>query len=305
MPELDDLRVFCMVARKASFSAAAEALSVSAAYVSKRVNVLEASLGTRLLHRSTRRVAITEAGERVYAWAEKILENVEQLLEDVSTTRRIPRGTLRISSSFGFGRHFVAPALARFSDQYPQLSVRLDLFDRLVDVAGEGFDLDVRIGNEIAAHLIAKRLASNHRVLCAAPDYLARHGTPRQVTDLTAHSCLAIKERDHPFGVWRLDVRGETVTLKVTGPLSTNHGEVAVQWALAGRGIVLRSMWDVRPLLEAGQLQQILPEVTQPANVWAVYPARLAQSAKVRVCVDFLCEAFAQSGLGPDVKAGR
>lgn len=291
-PELDDLRVFCAVARLASFSAAADALSVSAAYVSKRIGVLETTLGTRLLHRSTRRVAITEAGERVYAWAEKILDDVEHLVEDVSTTRRVPRGTLRISSSFGFGRHVLAPALAGFSERYPQLSVRLDLFDRLVDVAGEGFDLDIRIGNEIASHLIAKRLASNHRVLCAAPAYLERHGTPKHVNDLVAHACLAIKERDHPFGVWRLDVRGETVSVKVTGPLSTNHGEVAVQWALAGRGIVLRSLWDVGPLIDAGRLCRVLPDVTQPADVWAVYPARLTQSAKVRACVDFLSEAF-------------
>ncbi|WP_087881968.1 LysR substrate-binding domain-containing protein [Caballeronia mineralivorans] len=292
-PNLDDLRVFCTVARKSSFSGAAEVLSVSAAYVSKRVSVLETDLGTRLLHRSTRRVAITEAGERVYAWAEKILDDVDHLVEDVSTTRRIPRGTLRISSSFGFGRHIVAPALARLSDKHPQLSVRLDLFDRLVDVAGEGFDLDIRIGDEIAAHLIAKRLASNHRVLCASPDYVERHGAPRQLADLASHACLAIKERDHPFGLWRLHVRGEPVSIKVTGPLSTNHGEVAVQWALAGRGIVLRSLWDVRPLLASGQLLQVLPDVTQPANVWAVYPARLASSAKVRVCVDFLAEEFA------------
>ncbi|BFG78390.1 LysR substrate-binding domain-containing protein [Paraburkholderia terrae] len=291
-PNLDDLRVFCTVARKASFSAAADALSVSAAYVSKRVNMLEADLGTRLFHRSTRRVAITEAGERVYAWAERILDDVDRLVEDVSTTRRVPRGTLRISSSFGFGRHVVAPALARLTERYPQLSVRLDLFDRIVDVAGEGFDLDIRIGDDIAPHLIAKRLAENHRVLCASPEYLKRHGTPRQLADLGTHQCLAIKERDHPFGIWRLTERGETVSVKVTGPLSTNHGEVAVQWALAARGIVLRSMWDVRGLLDSGALVQVLPGVTQPANVWAVYPARLASSAKVRVCVDFLADEF-------------
>lgn len=297
-PELDDLRVFCMVARKSSFSAAAEALSASAAYVSKRVGVLEASLGTRLLHRSTRRVAMTAAGERVFAWAEKILDDVDQLVEDVSSTRRMPRGTLRVSSSFGFGRKFVAPALADLQDRYPQLNVRLDLFDRVVDVAGEGFDLDVRIGDEIAGHLIARRLATNYRVLCAAPAYLKAHGAPQSVADLESHACLAIKERDHPFGVWRLDVGGETVGVKVTGPLSTNHGEAAVQWALAGRGIVLRSIWDVQPLLDEGKLQRVLPDVTQPANVWAVFPERLAQSAKVKVCVDFLAEAFAQAGIG-------
>lgn len=301
-PELDDLRVFCTVARKSSFSAAAQALNASAAYVSKRVGVLEASLGTRLLHRSTRRVAITAAGERVLAWAEKILDDVDQLVEDVSSTQRIPRGTLRVSSSFGFGRKFVAPALAAMSDRYPQLNVRLDLFDRVVDVAAEGFDLDVRIGDEIAGHLIAKRLASNYRVLCASPSYVALHGAPRTIADLDSHACLAIKERDHPFGVWRLDAggegRNETVCVKVTGPLSTNHGEAAVQWALAGRGIVLRSIWDVQPLLDEGRLVRVLPDVTQPANVWAVFPERLAQSARVKACVDFLTEAFASAGFG-------
>lgn len=292
-PNLDDLRVFSLVVRLASFSAAAEQLAVSPAYVSKRVAMLEAQLGTRLLHRSTRRMTVTDAGERVFARAEKILDDVDHLVEDVSTTRTVPRGTLRMSSSFGFGRHVVAPALLDFSARYPQLNVRLDLFDRLVDVAGEGYDLDVRIGDDIADHLIARRLATNHRVLCASPDYLARRGTPRSLADLASHDCLAIKERDHPFGVWRLNVRGETVTVKVGGALSTNHGEVAVQWALAGRGIVLRSIWEAGPLIERGELCRVLPDATQPANIWAVYPERVAASAKVRVCVDFLVETLA------------
>ena len=294
---LDDVRVFCVVVRNASFSAAAEALAVSPAYVSKRVGMLEAQLGTRLLHRSTRRVAITEAGERVYAWAEKILDDVDQLVEDVSATRQVPRGTLRVSSSLGFGRKVVAPILERLSQRHPQLRVRLDLFDRLVDVAGEGFDLDIRIGDEIAPHLIAKHLAPNHRVLCAAPAYLERHGAPKHLADLSSHHCIAIKERDQSLGVWRLAVRGEPATIKVTGPLSTNHGEVAVDWALAGRGIVLRSIWDVREHLESGALKQVLPDVTQPADVWAVYPSRLASSAKVRACVDFVSVALAELGI--------
>lgn len=292
-PNLDDLRVFSVVVRLTSFSAAAEQLAVSPAYVSKRIALLEAQLGTRLLHRSTRRVTVTEAGERVFARAEKILDDVDQLVEDVSTTRTVPRGTLRMSSSFGFGRHVVAPALLDFTARYPQLNVRLDLFDRLVDVAGEGFDLDIRIGDDIADHLIARRLAANYRVLCASPDYLARRGTPRSLADLASHACLAIKERDHPLGVWRLSVRGEMSTVKVGGALSTNHGEVAVQWALAGRGIVLRSIWEAGPLIEQGALCRVLPDVTKPANIWAVYPERVASSAKVRVCVDFLAEAFA------------
>ncbi|QHJ00897.1 LysR family transcriptional regulator [Xylophilus rhododendri] len=293
----DDLRVFVVVARKASFNAAAEELGMSGAYVSKRVRLLEQDLGVRLLHRTTRRVSVTEQGERVVHWAQQILDDVDHLHQELAVTRSEPRGQLRIVSSFGFGRNVVAPALSRLVERYPALQVRLEVFDRLVDVASEGFDLDIRVGDEIAPQLMARRLADNHRVLCAAPGYLARRGTPRSLTELTGHDCLVIKERDHPFGVWRLRSGALDETVKVTGPLSANNGEMVVQWAVDGRGIALRSLWDVGPLLQSGALVQILPEWRQEANVWAVYPSRLHASAKVRVCVDFLQEHFAQHQL--------
>jgi LysR family transcriptional activator of dmlA len=130
---------------------------------------------------------------------------------------------------------------------------------------------------------------ANQRILCASPAYLARRGTPRGLRELAGHDCLAIKERDMPFGVWRLRSGAEPEeALKVTGALSTNHGEIALQWAVAGAGVVLRSRWDAQPYLDSGELVQILHEYRQEANVWAVYPQRLASSAKVRVCVDFL-----------------
>lgn len=291
-PAADDLRVFAAVVRKSSFGAAATELGTSPAYVSKRIRLLEQDLQVKLLHRTTRRVAVTEEGERVFHWAQRILDDMEQLLQEVAITRSAPRGLLRVSSSFGFGRQIVAPALSRLVEQHPGLQVRLEVFDRLVDVAGEGFDLDVRVGDEIAPHLIARRLADNHRVLCAAPAYLQRKGAPRTVADLAAHDCLVIKERDHPFGVWRLRSGAQEESVKVRGPLSANNGEMAVQWAVDGRGIVLRSLWDVGAQLQAGRLVQVLPQWRQEANVWAVYPTRLERSAKVRVCVEFLQEYF-------------
>lgn len=291
-PAADDLRVFAAVVRKSSFGAAATELGTSPAYVSKRIRLLEQDLQVKLLHRTTRRVAVTEEGERVFHWAQRILDDMEQLLQEVAITRSAPRGLLRVSSSFGFGRQIVAPALSRLVERHPGLQVRLEVFDRLVDVAGEGFDLDVRVGDEIAPHLIARRLADNHRVLCAAPAYLQRKGTPRTVADLAAHDCLVIKERDHPFGVWRLRCGAQEESVKVRGPLSANNGEMAVQWAVDGRGIVLRSLWDVGAQLQAGRLVQVLPQWQQEANVWAVYPTRLERSAKVRVCVEFLQEHF-------------
>jgi LysR family transcriptional activator of dmlA len=292
LPDLGDLRVFVETARRASFARAADALGASAAYVTKRVRVLEQDLGVKLLHRSTRKVVVTEEGERIYQWAQQILDSVDGMVAEVDSSRAEPRGTLRISSSFGFGRRIVAPAISQLVARYPELNVRFELFDRLVDITSEGFDIDVRVGDEIAPHLIARRLASNHRVLCAAPAYLARRGMPRALAELSSHDCLIIKERDHPFGVWRLRAGTREEVIKVTGPLSSNNGEVVVQWAVDGRGILLRSLWDVAPLLDSGRLVQVLPEYVQEANVWAVYPAKLSTSAKLRVCVDWLQETL-------------
>ena len=291
-PHTKDLRVFTTVARRSSFSAAASELGVSAAYVTKRIQVLEEGLQTKLFHRTTRRVVVTEEGERIYHWADRILGDVDHLVEEISAKKRAPRGSLRISSSFGFGRNVVGPALSLLVQRYPQLQIRFEVFDRLIDVAGEGFDLDVRVGDEIAPHLIARRLASNHRVLCAAPAYLASRGVPKSLADLSSHDCLIIKERDHPFGVWALREGTNEQVVKVTGPLSSNHGEIVVQWAVDGRGILLRSLWDIGPLIRSGKLVTVLPEYTQEANVWAVYPSRLESSAKIRVCVEWLQESM-------------
>ncbi|AXK40110.1 LysR substrate-binding domain-containing protein [Crenobacter cavernae] len=291
-PQLEDLRVFCLVTRKSGFAAAAEELGASPAYVSKRIRLLEDSLGVKLLHRSTRRVAVTEDGERVYRWAQKILGDVDHMIDEVSATSQSPRGLIRISSSFGFGRVHVAPALAELAERHPQLEIRFDVSDRIVDLASEGIDLDIRVGNEIAPQLIAKKLASNRRILCAAPAYLERRGAPKILDELAGHDCLVIKERDHPFGVWRLAGPDGDASVRVTGPLSANHGEIVHQWALAGRGIMLRSLWDVRAALDSGRLVQVLPDYSQPADIWAVYPARLSTSAKLRVCVEFFEQYF-------------
>lgn len=283
-----DIRVFSAVVRASSFSGAATALGMSPAYVTKRIRLLEERLGVTLFHRNTRRVVITEQGERVYHWAQRILDEMDHLLEEVNSTRSEPRGMLRICSSFGFGRRVIAPALSEFVARHPAMQVRFEVFDRLVDVVAEGFDLDVRVGNDIAPHLIARKLGANHRVLCASQEYLNSHGVPRTLAELPVHDCLVIKERDHPFGVWRMNRGPQEHTVKVHGPLSTNNGEMAVQWAVDGRGIILRSYWDVEPLIHTGKLVRVLPQYLQKADVWAVYPERLAASAKVRACVEYL-----------------
>ena len=292
VPLPEDLRVFLTVVRKSGFAAAADELGLSPAYVSKRIQILETTLGTRLLHRTSRRIALTEDGERVQRWALRILDDFQQLHDELSDAHDSPRGRLHLCSSFGFGRHHVAPAVSLLAERYPDLEIRLDLFDRVVDIVSEGFDLEIRVGDDIPGQHIGRRLVSNRRVVCAAPEYLQREGVPQALSELEQHHCLVIKERDNAFGIWNLERDGVQESVRVSGPLSSNNGEIVLQWALDGRGVVLRSLWDVKPLLDQGRLVQVLPEYSQSANVWAVYPTRLAYSGKLRACVEFLQEHF-------------
>ncbi|WP_309474932.1 LysR substrate-binding domain-containing protein [Pseudomonas sp. B21-051] len=292
VPLPEDLRVLLTVIRKNGFAAAADELGLSPAYVSKRIQILESTLGTRLLHRTSRRVSLTEDGERVQRWALRILDDFQQLRDDLADAHDSPRGRLHICSSFGFGRNHVAPAVSRLAELHPQLQIRLDLFDRAVDIVNEGFDLEIRVGDDLPGQHIGRQLVSNRRVLCAAPAYLERRGTPKTLDDLQQHDCLVIKERDNAFGVWHLDRDGTQESVRVSGPLSSNNGEIVLQWALDGRGVLLRSLWDVKPLLEQGRLLPVLTDYSQSANVWAVYPTRLANSGKLRACVEFLQEHF-------------
>ncbi|MGG8471722.1 LysR substrate-binding domain-containing protein [Rahnella sp. PAMC25617] len=294
LPLAEDLRVFLAVVNKQSFAAAATELGQSPAYVSKRIQILEESLNARLLHRSTRGVRLTDEGERARRWALQILDNFDQFIGDLSDSRTEPRGNVHICSSFGFGRCHVAPAVAELAEQYPLLNLRLDLFDRVVDLVADGIDLEILVGDDIPEQHIGKKLAQHQRILCASPAYLAAHGVPESTDALAQHQCLVLKERDNPFGIWTLTARDKEVRARVKGPLSSNSGEVVLQWALKDHGIILRSEWDVRPYIERGELVQILPDYSQPASVWAVYPTRLADSAKLRVCVEFLQQRFSQ-----------
>lgn len=304
LPKNDDLVVFGVVARRSSFKRAADELGMSVAYVSKRIAILEDCLTVKLFHRTTRSVALTDIGERVYALSRSVLDNVDQLVAASTPNRETVRGRLRICSSFGFGRNHVAPVISAIVRQHPELHIRFEVLDRLVDPGIEGFDLDIRIGNDIAPHLIAKPINQNARLLCASPDYLASHGTPRKLADLVNHNCIVIKERDHPFGHWDLTTpNGQTDRVKVAGSLSTNNGEVAVQWAVDGHGVVLRSIWDVHTHIREGRLRQILPDHTQSANVWAVYPAELRNTHKIEAVVSAFRVALQQRASGFEAPA--
>jgi len=287
-PLLEDLRLFCMVSHKSSFAESAKELGMSPAFVSKRIAVLEAALGVRLFHRTTRSVVMTEDGSNVHDWARRIIDDVEQMKESVSASKQVPRGLLRISSSFAMGRKFVSPLISQFAALHPELKIQLELFDRNVDLVNEGFDLDIRVGPVHEPHLFAKRIIGSERVLCASPLYVQKNGMPKTIPDLTRHQCLVIRERNESFGIWRLTGPKGMETVKVSGVLASNHGEIIRDWAIDGHGIILRSIWDVADHLASGQLIRILPAYVQEADVCVVYPLQLKNSAKIRECVSYL-----------------
>lgn len=268
----DDLRVFLAVIRKNGFNHAAQELGYSPAYISKRVSILEATLGARLLHRTTRRVALTVDGAGVRVWAARFLGDMDDFISELTDARQQLRGSLHICSSFGFGRNHVAPAITLLSRRCPKPEIRLDVFDRVGDIVNEGFDLEIQEGDDLPDQLMGKKLVSNHRVLCATPDYLERRGIPENLDDLAKHDCLVLKERNYAVGIWNLTKEGVEESVRVSGPLSSNNGEIVLRWALAGSGIILRSLWDVKPMLDSGELVQVLSVYSQSANVWAVYP---------------------------------
>jgi len=292
--DLVDLRVFCRVAQRASFLSAATELGISPAYVSKRIARLERALGVALFHRTTRRVRISEAGEAAYAWACKVLEAADSLEENVAQASAELAGPLRISSSLRLGRNHLAPILAGLHRQNPKLDIWLELLDRRVDLLAEGFDIDVRIGEVIEPHLVAHFIARGSRVLCAAPQYLARRGSPKSLDDLVHHDCLLYRERHTAFGVWRMLGPHGIESIKVTGALGSNHSDIVRNWALAGRGVILLADWDVAQDLQSGQLQRVLPDYRQEANIWATTAATLKSSAKVRTCTQFIVKALQQ-----------
>ncbi|MEK7317440.1 MAG: LysR substrate-binding domain-containing protein, partial [Pseudomonadota bacterium] len=255
-----------------------------------------ARLGVRLLNRTTRRLSVTPEGEAYLAQGGRILAELDELEQGLRGSRVAPRGLLRVNGTLGFGRRHLAPAIGDFLVACPDIEVQLQLTDRALNLAEEGYDVGILVGDLPDARLNARRLALNSRLLCASPTYLARHGEPASPRALTQHRCIVIRESEAAYGTWHLQHQQSTArqeTVKVRGMAATNDGEVAVNWALQGHGIVLRSEWEVAPLLRSGRLRQVLPDWSaQAADIHAVYLSRDKLSARVRAFVDFLAERF-------------
>jgi DNA-binding transcriptional LysR family regulator len=291
-----DLGFLVSLATHPSLSAAAREMGVSKAAVSKRLALIEARSGVPLVNRSTRRMGLTPEGEAVVERARRILGDIEELDRLLAGTKQRPTGLLRVNATLGFGRSHVAPVISRFARRYPDVEVQLQLSVNPPPLTDDSFDVCIRFGPPPEARVIARKLADNRRLLCAAPAYLQRHGHPKTPQDLVRHACIGIRQGDEAYGTWRLSSTGRarrTEVVKTRGNLATNDGEIAVAWALDGHGILMRAEWDLLRHLKSGRLVQVLQQWQTPeADIYAVYPQRLQLAARVRAFVDFAAESF-------------
>jgi len=288
-----DLSFFSMLSAAGSLSAAARELGLTPAAVSKHLTQMERRAGVPLVNRTTRRMMLTPEGELYLEHARRILDEIDELAELLGSAKKSPKGLLRVNATLGFGRSHVAPAISRFVVKYPQVSVQLQLSVTPPPLTDDTFDVCIRFGEPPDTRFIARRLAPNRRLLCAAPAYIARRGMPATPHDLAKHNCIGIRQGDEAYGVWKLTTgRGssrKTEAVRISGSLTTNDGEIAVKWALEGHGILMRAEWDIRQYLDDGQLVAVLPDYDTPnADIFAVYSQRHQMSNRIRAFVDFV-----------------
>jgi LysR family transcriptional regulator, transcriptional activator for dmlA len=293
-----DLELLMAVRAHGSLAATAAAAGVVPSVVTKRLAALEERLGFKLFQRTTRRVVTTAEGEALCERAASLLQAFSQLEADLQERRSEPMGVIRLAATFGFGRLWLGPALAEFQARHPRLQVQLQLTEQLPNLAVEGYDGAVwlwSVRGQRASEWVGRRLARNQRVLAAAPAYLRERGMPQTPADLAQHDCLMVRESDQRFDVWSLRKERDKadVRVRVQGPLSSNSGELVRDWCLAGRGIMLRSLWDIAPQLASGQLVRVLPGYAMwDADIHWLAPHQAQTPKRVRLLIDFLADRF-------------
>jgi DNA-binding transcriptional LysR family regulator len=289
MDQFKQISAFVAVATRGSLSAAARAEGVTPALIGRRLDALEARLGVKLLVRTTRRLSLTFEGSAFLEDCQRVLNDLANAEASVSLGGVKASGHLRVSAPAGFGRRHVAPLMMEFLDANPEVTVHLDLSDRIVDLVNEGIDCAVRVGELADSSLVSIRLGEMQRCVVASPSYLERHGDPQTLTELEHHACLCLSQQRG----WTFRDNGQTVTIKVGGTLECNDGAVLHEWALSGRGLAWRSMWEVGEDLRAGRLTQVLDAfAAPPIGIYAVFPQRRHLPLRVRLFIDLLKHSY-------------
>ncbi len=290
MIPISDLEIFARVVTAGNMSAAGRELGLSPAVISKRIGHLERRLGVRLFQRTTRQIRLTETVDGFYRRITDVIASIQEAEAFASQGNDVPSGVLRIGAPSSFARSHIAPYLGAFMQSYPELNVELTVSDDAIDVVGDGFDVAIRVGELEDSSLVAKKLASCRRVLCASPDYLARAGIPRSLADLDKFNCVSTV--DHR--VWTLQGQNGQKSVRASGKLRTNSSDVVREALAGGAGIGFRSIWDIESELKSGRLVVVLPEYRETPGVaiYAIYPCREFVPAKLRVFLTFLEETY-------------
>ena len=295
MAKLKQLESFVSVVARGSLTAAALAEGVAPAIMGRRLDALEERLGVKLLVRTTRRITLTHEGSAFLEDCQRLLADLANAEASVSAGGVKASGHLRITAPAGFGRRHVAPLVAKFRAHHADVTITLNLSDRVIDVAGEGFDCAVRVGDMPDSSLVSVRLADNRRLCVATPQYLQRHGTPQHPGELAKFDCLTLSSDASQTRGWAFHVAGELVHLKPGGPLDCSDGQVLHDWCLAGYGIAWRSTWEVESEIAAGRLVEVLEDFAAPANgIYAVFPGAKHLPLRVRLWIDFLKHHYSQ-----------
>lgn len=295
MDKLKQLESFVSVATRGSLTAAAKAEGVAPAIMGRRLDALEERLGVKLLVRTTRRITLTHEGSAFLEDCQRLLTDLANAEASVSAGGVKASGHLRITAPAGFGRRHVAPLVPRFRELHADVTISLNLNDRVVDLAAEGFDCAVRVGDLADSSLVSLRLADNRRLCVATPGYLKRHGTPTHPSDLVKFDCLTLSSEASQTRGWAFQVEGEVIHLKPGGPLECSDGQVLHDWCLAGWGIAWRSTWEVDNDIAAGRLVEVLADFAAPPNgIYAVFPQRKHLPLRVRLWIDFLKHHYSQ-----------
>ena len=293
MDRFKQIETFVAVATRGSLSSAALAEGVAPAVIGRRIDALEERLGVKLLVRTTRRITLTFEGSAFLEDCQRILNDYHNAEASVSAGGVKASGHVRVTAPAGFGRRHVAPLVPAFLAAHPDVTVSLDLSDRLVDIVNEGIDLAVRIGTLDDSSLVGIRLADNQRVVVASPAYLAAHGTPAHPDELDRHACLTFGNSGNQSRGWLFSIDGEVVPVRVGGPLECNDGAVLHAWALAGHGLAWRSMWEVSEEIAAGTLVTVLEAFRAPPNaIHALFPQRRHLPLRVRMFIDHLKNTY-------------
>jgi DNA-binding transcriptional LysR family regulator len=301
MDKFKQIESFVSVAQRGSLTAAAKAEGVAPAIMGRRLDGLEEQLGVKLLMRTTRRITLTHEGSAFLEDCQRLLADLANAEASVSAGGIKASGHLRMTAPAGFGRRHVAPLVPLFHELHPEVTVSLNLSDRVVDIAGEGFDCAVRVGDMPDSSLVSVRLADNRRLCVATPDYLARHGVPKQPSDLARFDCLSLSSDASQTRGWAFKVPKadgfEVVYLKPSGPMDCSDGQVLHDWCLRGWGIAWRSTWEVEAEIAQGQLVSVLEEFAAPPNgIYAVFPQRKHLALRVRLWIDFLKLHYSRAG---------